>query len=164
MKAIIYTGIGLISAAAVYGMADYYGSNRNGSLKALYHEHVIPETPVQPLYSGSVAQLSLMDEDEIAEAVPVSSTEKKIVKKKRPAPRFEDFSRTALVPEEEVITIVAPEPVIHQPELTASEIKEKEAEAVPAPVVVEEKKIDLRMFSRAKPVARKIKVSEQKKN
>jgi len=39
MKAIIYTGIVLFSAASVYGLTDYYKSNKNGSLNNLYKEN-----------------------------------------------------------------------------------------------------------------------------
>jgi hypothetical protein len=43
MKAIIYTGIALFSAASVYGLTDYYKSNKNGSLNNLYKETELQE-------------------------------------------------------------------------------------------------------------------------
>ena len=38
MKAIIYAGIGLFSAASIYGVADYYQSEEKGVLKNLYKD------------------------------------------------------------------------------------------------------------------------------
>jgi len=38
MKAIIYAGIGLFSAASIYGLTDYYHSEEKGTLKNLYKE------------------------------------------------------------------------------------------------------------------------------
>lgn len=38
MKAIIYAGIGLFSAASIYGVPDYYHSEEKGVLKNLYKD------------------------------------------------------------------------------------------------------------------------------
>lgn len=164
MKAIIYTGFGLISIAAVYGMADYYGSSNNGSLKQLYHENekVLPETPVQQLDAQHVAQLTIREEESM-ETIPLSTTgidTKKTVKKKRPSFRLEDFSRKALPVEIDPI-VEEPQPVTTAQETTpALTEKEPDVTTVAKPA---EKKIDLRMFSRAKPVARKVTNQASKK-
>ena len=38
MKLIIYAGIGLFSAASIYGVADYFVSSKNGIINKLYKE------------------------------------------------------------------------------------------------------------------------------
>lgn len=45
MKSIIYISIGLFSVASVYGIADYYKSNKNGIVQQLYQETVPTPTP-----------------------------------------------------------------------------------------------------------------------
>ena len=48
MKAIIYAGLGLFSVATVYGVVDYYNSQKKGTLDNLYkepEEELVTETP-----------------------------------------------------------------------------------------------------------------------
>jgi hypothetical protein len=47
MKAIIYAGIGLFSAASVYGVADFYQTSKSGVLKTLYKEESAPPINIQ---------------------------------------------------------------------------------------------------------------------
>ena len=45
MKAIIYAGISLFSVATVYGVVDYYSSQKRGTLDKLYKEEDVPAAP-----------------------------------------------------------------------------------------------------------------------
>ncbi len=110
MKAIIYAGIGLFSIASVYGVADYYISNKNGSIDNLYKE----AEPIQALGKLPV----IMPFEETAVKKPVEKTgavdiTKTIENKKTKRFSLDDFSR-ARIPElvvDERIDIPVEQPV-----------------------------------------------------
>jgi hypothetical protein len=98
MKAIIYAGIGLFSAATVYGIADYYITKNEGTLDKLYKE----EIPVSQTKDENNSTIELPNIEAYKE-IPISTakdTEKKIVtnkfkKNKKPVReiKLSDFSR-----------------------------------------------------------------------
>ena len=116
MKAIIYAGIGLFSAATVYGVVDYYGTKKAGTLDKMYKE----EEPVLPAKKETIntVELPVKNEAEKTEAaktkvaITKNSTAKK-VKKIKPSVRdikFSDFSRGRILPkkvQEDVKTVKA---------------------------------------------------------
>lgn len=148
MKAIIYAGIGLFSVASVYGVADYYMSNKNGSLDKLYKEEEI----VQAL--GKTPIITPFDEPtdlvvtEAKKAVAKKNAGDMVrsIEKKKKRFILDDFSRARI-----------PEEVIEMPEVSTETIETKAV--AEEPVVVEKpveviapepaRKIDLKMFSRA---------------
>lgn len=99
MKAIIYAGIGLFSIASVYGIADYYSSNKKGELKKLYaEEEKIPApVPVEQEKTVEVVPVKEITASEVKVAKAKTKAPKKVKKVKRTI-RFEDFSR-ARIPE-----------------------------------------------------------------
>ena len=95
MKAIIYAGIGLFSIASVYGVADYYSSNKNGELKKLYVEEKVP-VAVPVVEEKTVELIPVKNvETTSTETKPVTTKVKstKKVKKVKKTIRFENFSR-----------------------------------------------------------------------
>ena len=86
MKAIIYAGIGLFSAATVYGVVDYYGTKKTGTLDKMYKE----EEPVLPAKKETIntVELPVKNEAEKTEAtkakvaITKNSTAKKVKKLK----------------------------------------------------------------------------------
>jgi hypothetical protein len=122
MKAIIYAGIGLFSIASVYGVADYYISNKNGSLDKLYKE----EEPIQVL--GKITIITPFEETTIKKAVEkkdAGDIVKVIENKKSKRFSLDDFSR-ARIPElvvDERIELPAEKPVKTD---TSSSIKTSE--------------------------------------
>ena len=117
MKAIIYAGIGLFSVASVYGVADYYRSNKNGSLDKLYKEEeviqAIGKTPIITPF------------DETTELVISKAAVKKnagdivkSIKKKKRKFILDDFSRARI-----------PEEVIEMPEVSTRIVEVKPEEA-----------------------------------
>ncbi len=98
MKALIYAGIGLFSAATVYGIVDYYNTKNEGTLDKLYKE----ETPVSETKDDNISTVDLPNIEAYKE-IPISTvknTEKKIVtnkfkKIKKPVReiKLSDFSR-----------------------------------------------------------------------
>jgi len=95
MKAIIYAGISLFSIATVYGVADYYNSQKKGELKKLYVEEEVPK--VNPL-AEETNSVPLPVSNTGANAVKNTTAssrvklEKKVKKSKREL-KFENFSR-----------------------------------------------------------------------
>lgn len=151
MKAIIYAGIGLFSVATVYGVADYYSSQKKGTLDKLYAEE---ETPVAAKVEGETTTV-LPVKNTAAEVVENKTATTKLKSKKnmqhnRKEIKFENFSR-ARIPEPVAIEEIKPEPVKNQEEI----IPEKPA---PAPIEkLTERKLSLDMYSRA-PLKRPVKL------
>lgn len=148
MKAIIYAGIGLFSVATVYGVADYYTSQKKGELNKLYVEEEIPK--VAPQVEEKTTPLLPVKSVETAEIKPVATKvkSKKNGKSTRKEIKFENFSR-ARIPEPVVIEEIKQEPVKKQEEI----VPEKPA---PAPIEkISERKISLDMYSRA-PLKRRV--------
>ena len=147
MKAIIYAGIGLFSVATVYGVADYYTSQKKGELNKLYVEE---ETPVAAKVEEKTTALLPVKNVEAVEIKPVTTKvkSKKNVKNTRKEIKFENFSR-ARIPEPVIIEDIKQEPVKKQEEIIPEKI-------VAAPVEkVTERKISLDMYSRA-PLKRRV--------
>jgi hypothetical protein len=155
MKAIIYAGIGLFAAASVYGVADYYSTQKKGTLEKLYKEEEVKETPVNTIAAPVIAEpLNKVT------SVPLNTTNNKavkIVRKKTNTSkriRLEDFSRGR---------IMEPLPV---EEIKEEPVKKEEPGLRPAVSITSkpeeiskkepERKLSLEMFSRA-PLKRTIK-------
>ncbi len=91
MKAIIYAGIGLFSVATVYGVADYYTTQKKGTLDKLYKEPeevVVTETPV--LTSKTLP--ANITETNVVNTKAVTNVARKSKRRKRTI-RLDDFSR-----------------------------------------------------------------------
>jgi hypothetical protein len=107
MKAIIYAGIGLFSAATVYGIADYYGTKKSGSLEKMYKEETAP-LPVKEKASAVPLPSAELKKETIAvsgkSTITKSNAAKKVKKIKKAVPKikFSDFSRGRLIPVEEL--------------------------------------------------------------
>ena len=154
MKAIIYAGIGLFSVATVYGVADYYSSQKKGILDNLYKEeeplketvNSTGNTTVIPV-KNSVTNVSVNK----TMALTTSVKKEKKVKQPKRKMRLEDFSR-GRIPEP---IPVEPMPVDIKKETPpkVDEIKIKE-EALKQDVKITqpakpERRITMDMFSRA---------------
>ena len=102
MKAIIYAGIALFSAASVYGVVDYYNSKNNGTLDKIYTE----ETPAivaekEPLAITPLSISPEINKDETPVKATAAKTNKKKVKKSKVFIRdlkFSNFSRGRIIP------------------------------------------------------------------
>ncbi len=118
MKAIIYVGIGLFSAATVYGVADYYATEKRGTMDKIYKE----EEPVLPVKEETINTVELPLKNEAVKpgatkiAVTKVSTEKTFKKFKAPVReiKFSDFSRGRIVPKKVVEEVKIVEPVIEK--------------------------------------------------
>lgn len=120
MKAIIYAGIGLFSAATVYGVVDYYGTKKNGTLDKMYKE----EETVLPVKEETINTVELPVKNEPAKAA-VAETKMattKNSKAKRTFPykakvrevKFSDFSRGRILPKKVAEDTKILEPVIEK--------------------------------------------------
>jgi len=110
MKAIIYAGIGLFSVASVYGVVDYYSTQKKGTLDRLYKEPqevVVTETPVVVDNPAPVNATKT----NVVNTVAVSKVVKKIKRQKRTI-RLDDFSRSRI-----------PDPVVMEPEKPVAPVK-----------------------------------------
>jgi hypothetical protein len=149
MKAIIYAGIGLFSVATVYGLADYYSSQKKGTLDKLYAEEEIPVTPAVEEKTTIVMPVKNVEAApaEIKTVSTKAASTKKAKTSARKKIKMEDFSR-ARIPEQVVEEKIKEEPV------------KKEEEIIPVKLTVEpvekvvgkddkERKISLEMYSRA---------------
>lgn len=165
MKAIIYAGIGLFSVATVYGVADYYSSQKKGKLDNLYKEQ--EETPMETEKSAvTTTTLPVNVSGEIVvNSKAVSKTNKKSKKIKRTI-RLEEFSRgkieESIIPEPEK----KPETVKDAPKKNEASpvIEVKAAEPVQHVMVKKylERKFSLDQFSRA-PLRNPVRKSESVK-
>ncbi len=151
MKAIIYAGIGLFSAATVYGVVDYYNTQKTESFKKLYADEEPLTVLEKPAIKNAVLAVKKNDAAVTKNIVTINTVSKK---NKKPAVRkirLDDFSRSRIadVPLVEEVKLDLPviaEPVKEdaaQPE-TITPAEEKAAE-----VAKPERKLSLSMFSRA---------------
>jgi hypothetical protein len=149
MKAIIYAGIGLFSVATVYGVADYYSSQKKGTLQQLYKETDEEEVVSEKtgITKKELSTVDLTTASKVATAViKKTAGSKKVLKPKRTI-RLEEFSRGRI---EEPVNIVVPE----KTEPKKEEIKVVKEEPIPAAVTIAEEKVEKRRinfsdFSRA---------------
>lgn len=159
MKAIIYAGIGLFSVATVYGVSDYYSTQKKGTLDKLYKEPgeaVVTETSAAVTY---VVPVNVTETNKV-NTVAVSKVAKKSRRQKKTI-RLEDFSRGRI--EEAVVLerVIWADPVKNGSNKEAA-VPVEEVKVVPAvkTVVVKKdrpRKISLDDFSRA-PLRKPVKV------
>ncbi|MGB4843104.1 MAG: hypothetical protein WBP16_01425 [Ferruginibacter sp.] len=141
MKAIIYAGIGLFSVATAYGVADYYSSNKKGTLNELYAEE-----EAQPIVKTDEIKTTAIPVREIEAATPASEVVIPVVKstkkEKRASKKIntKEFSR-ARIPEAVEIETEKEEPVLEKKEAVPAEIVMPKEENV--------RKISFEKFSRA---------------
>jgi hypothetical protein len=120
MKAIIYAGIGLFSAATVYGVVDYYGTKKTGTLDKMYKE----EETVVPAKEEtmSTVELPVKNEPVKATVVKTKAATTKASKTKRTFPfktkvrevKFSDFSRGRIIPKKVAEDTKILKPVIEE--------------------------------------------------
>lgn len=120
MKAIIYAGIGLFSAATVYGVVDYYGTKKTGTLDKMYKE----EETVLPVKEEtmSTVELPFKNEPVKATAAKTKIATTKTSKAKRTFPfkskvrevKFSDFSRGRIIPKKVAEDTKILKPVIEE--------------------------------------------------
>ena len=120
MKAIIYAGIGLFSAATVYGVVDYYETKKTGTLDKMYKE----EEPVVPVKEETINTVELPVKNEAVKATTAKTkiATTKTSKTKRTFPfktkvrevKFSDFSRGRIVPKKVTEDSKTVKPVIEQ--------------------------------------------------
>ncbi len=165
MKAIIYAGIGLFSVATVYGLADYYSSQKKGTLDNLYKEEEAGNEPERPAVNTAVITKkdleSNLSSTKVAALTPAVKTKKKLKQPKRTI-RLEDFSRGRII---EPIPAEMKLPEIKKEEpVKAEEIKPKQempaVDIKTAEVIKPERRISLDMFSRA-PLKRPLKLDKK---
>lgn len=105
MKAIIYAGISLFSAASIYGVVDYYNTNKKGTLDKMYKA----EEPVVTSKTEIVSTITLPVVPKIesktvdTNVTTVKTSSKKVIKKTKKYVReikFSDFSRGKIMPQE----------------------------------------------------------------
>jgi len=114
MKAIIYAGIGLFSVATVYGVVDYYSTQKKGTLDQLYKEPqeevVVTETPTVTTKELPVNTTEI----KTVKTVAVSKVTKKIRRAKRTI-RLDDFSRGRIEERMVIEPVKLTEPVKEAP-------------------------------------------------
>jgi len=101
MKAIIYAGIGLFSAATVYGITDYYSSNKKGTLEKMYAEEKAIPPAAREINEAKTTEMPVkITETVLRENEPTGVTVKSTKKVKRTTRKinFKEFSR-ARIPE-----------------------------------------------------------------
>jgi hypothetical protein len=102
MKAIIYAGIGLFSAASVYGVVDYYSTKNNGTLDKMYKEEApLPESKEETVTTAPLTVTAIKNETVTNKAsVAKTKTSKKSKKNKIYVRefKFSNFSRGRIVP------------------------------------------------------------------
>jgi len=114
MKAIIYAGIGLFSAASVYGVVDFYQTQKSGKLKGMYDETSAPLASERTIEAEDYSRGKI--DEPMAENISTTLNEKKNTdnaktnKKLAPSKKrskakkevreitFKSFSRGRLVP------------------------------------------------------------------
>jgi hypothetical protein len=100
MKAIIYAGIGLFSIATVYGVTDYYSSNKKGTLDKLYMEKEMPKAASEAEVKTTV-EVPVKDSEVktvVNKTTAIKTRPVKKIKKIKRELKFENFSR-ARIPE-----------------------------------------------------------------
>ena len=165
MKAIIYAGIGLFSVATVYGLADYYSSQKKGTLNNLYKEEEHINETEKPVVNTAVITKKGLESNLISSKTVALNTTDKTTKKSKHQKRaihLEDFSRGRIIEpmpaEIKVLEFKKEEPakieeIKPKIELPAVDIKTAE-------VVKPERRISLEMFSRA-PLKRLVKLDKK---
>jgi hypothetical protein len=126
MKAIIFTGIALFGAAAIYGITDFAAEKKNGRMDQLYKEETAAPPVTEEKETAAVPAAGVVPTAAPAatttgttKVAKKSSVKKKTKKARREEVRFiriEDFSRGRIKPRE----IKADEPAS-----TAAEVKEE---------------------------------------
>ncbi len=112
MKAIIYAGIGLFSVATVYGIADYYNTQKKGILDNLYKEEEMPKAVEKNPVNTSTLPVNVIATNATNTNVVTKATKK--IKKTRRTIRLEDFSRGRI-----------PEPIQVEPVQPVERVKEE---------------------------------------
>jgi hypothetical protein len=115
MKAIIYAGIGLFSAATIYGVVDYYNTKNNGTIDKLYKEEIpVSRDKKETSQTPNTVELTKAKEENILlndNPTFKKNTEKKYKKTKSSVReiKFSDFSRGRIVPKvaEDTKTVAA---------------------------------------------------------
>jgi hypothetical protein len=120
MKAIIYAGIGLFSAATVYGVVDYYGTKKTGTLDKMYKE----EETVLPVKEETMSTVELPVKNEPVKATvaktKIATTKNSKAKRTYPFKttvreiKFSDFSRGRIVPKKVAADTKTVEPIVEQ--------------------------------------------------
>ena len=138
---------GLFSVASVYGVADYYSTQKKGTLDKLYQEDVVAEQDTKSV----ITQVDMpLKKDELNSAVDKSifvaaKVSKKIKTQKRTI-KMEDFSRGRI---DEPMPLELLKPV----KVNEERITEKKAVTETYTPVIStkepERKLSLQMFSRA---------------
>lgn len=155
MKAIIYAGIGLFSVASVYGVADYYSTQKKGTLDKMYQEDVVAEQDTKSV----ITQVDMpLKKDELNSAVDknifVAAKVSKKIKTQKRTIKMEDFSR-GRIDEPIPLELLKPVKVIKAMPVRVNEERMTEKKAVTetyTPVISTkepERKLSLQMFSRA---------------
>lgn len=153
MKAIIYAGIGLFSAATVYGVADYYNSRKKGELDKLYAEkEAAPAPPTAEKTTATLPVNYVEPGDAEAKSVIANVKPVKKYKESKRKIKMEDFSR-ARIPEEMVQDDKVKEEPLKKDALIKTEAKTPEqagkGKVEEEEEEVMERKISLEKFSRA---------------
>ncbi len=159
MKAIIYAGIGLFSVATVYGLADYYSSQKKGTLEKLYAEEEPAVTPIVEEKTTGAIPVKIAEAAPVeSETVSVKKTSNKKVKTSAPKEiKMEDYSR-ARIPES-IFEELENAPVEIKTEIKPEKLTVEPGEKTET-IEVSERKLSLDKFSRAplkKPI-KKVKV------
>ncbi len=154
MKAIIYAGIGLFSVASVYGVVDYFHSQKKGVLDNLYKEEPVTQAEEKPASISPVTPVNQIVLKQVtSSAIAAHKTERTLQKTRtvKRRIRLNDFSRGRI--DEPVMTNIM---TIEKPELVPAkteDLKKKDEAPIPDVKAVEsvrpERKISLSMFSRA---------------
>ena len=154
MKAIIYAGIGLFSVASVYGVVDYFHSQKKGTLDNLYKEDPVPQAVEKPVTITPVIPANQVVLKPDTNSFIASNKTERTLKKTRTVKRrirLHDFSRGRI--DEPVRADIK---AIEKPEVVpvkTEEIKKKDEAPKTEMRAVEpirpERKISLSMFSRA---------------
>lgn len=100
MKAIIYAGIGLFSAASVYGVVDYYNTKNKGTLDKIYKEDVVPATPAAaPASTVALPEAATKTVSNTSAGVAKATTKKtRAAKRSVKNFKFSEFSRGRIEP------------------------------------------------------------------
>ena len=150
MKAIIYAGISLFSVATVYGVVDYYSSQKRGTLDKLYKEEDVPATPeikdvtttVMPVNNTEIISVNNKAMNLTTRTAKKSKAVKRTIK-------MEDFSRGRIDDAMPVEKVSLVEPIIEKP--TVKELDKLPLSVTEAVIATKEpeRKLSLEMFSRA---------------
>ena len=161
MKALIYAGIGLFSVASVYGIADYYQSQKKGTLSSLYKEDDEPVEVKKTTADITTIPVSTTNNKEVN--LPTNNTKTVKVNKTVNARKrisLDDFSRGRILDPVKIETVLEEIP---------KELIEIKPEVVKPVKAVEEKlseasgrTLSLEMFSRA-PLKKRVKPVMEKR-